>query len=180
MSFLMHRPIIPAFTIAIGTTLLLLLLTFGRVGAAGGGTVVLKGRIFEVEIARSVQEKATGLMFRDALPSNEGMFFLYDEDEMHAIWMKNCKVPLDVIWVDGAGKIVEIAEKVPPCPLAAANCPQYGGKVVSRHFIELAAGTVARVGIRVGDPLGWNLSVPREGVWIYTPGVTVKPIFQKK
>lgn len=88
------------------------------------------------------------------------MFFVYSADGDHAIWMKNCLIALDVAWVDAEGRVVETAEHVPPCsPMRGDDCPSYGGSVSSRHFVEFAAGTFKRLGLKKGDRLGWELTL---------------------
>jgi uncharacterized membrane protein (UPF0127 family) len=86
------------------------------------------------------------------------MFFVYEEEDHHSIWMKNCYIALDVAWVDADGAVVEIAENVPPCsPMRGGDCPTYGGSTPSRHFIEFQSGTLRRIGLKVGDRVGWEL-----------------------
>lgn len=128
--------------------------------AADGGMLVAKGQRFLAEVARTDQEKARGLMYRQSLAKDRCMVFLYDTDGYHAIWMKNCLIALDVAWTDRNGVIVELAEQVPPCsPMRGGDCPNYGGTVESRYFIEFAAGTFKRLGLKKGDKLGWDLNL---------------------
>ena len=123
-----------------------------------GGYVVAKGKRYLAEVARTPNERARGLMYRQYLQSNRCMFFVYDQDDYHSIWMKNCLISLDVAWVSADGTIVEIVENVPPCsPLQGDNCPSFGGTKLSRHFIEFAAGTFKQIGLKVGDKIGWDL-----------------------
>jgi uncharacterized membrane protein (UPF0127 family) len=123
-----------------------------------GGSVVAKGVRFHAEVARTPAEHAKGLMYRQYLRPNRCMFFAYDEDAHHSIWMKNCYIALDVAWIDSDGKVVEIAENVPPCsPLRGDDCPTYGGNALSRHFIEFQTGTIRRIGLKVGDSVAWDL-----------------------
>ena len=125
-----------------------------------GGTVVAKGHRFLAEVARTEQEQARGLMYRQSLAADRCMIFLYPEDGYHAIWMKNCLIALDVAWIDNEGRVVETSERVPPCsPMRGEDCPTYGGKVPARHFIEFAAGTFKRLGLKKGDHLGWDLTL---------------------
>jgi uncharacterized protein len=142
--------------------LLSLLLTFAPV-VPNGGIVAAKGQRFLAEVALSPQEKERGLMYRQSLARDRCMIFLYDEDGQHAIWMKNCLIALDVVWVKEEGTIVELAERVPPLsPLFKgpdSEAPTYGGKVVSRHFVEFPAGTVRRLGLKVGERIGWELKL---------------------
>jgi len=123
-----------------------------------GGVVTAKGQRFLAEVARTPQEQARGLMYRTNLAKDRCMFFAYDEDSPRTIWMKNCLISLDVVWVDASGRIVEVAERVPPCsPMRGDDCPYYGGKAVSRHFVEFPAGTLRRLRVKVGDRIGWDL-----------------------
>ena len=140
--------------------LLSLLLAFAP-NQTDGGTVGIKGQRFLAEIARTDPEKAKGLMYRTNLAKDRCMFFVYDEDGYHSIWMGNCLIALDVVWVMADGTVVEIKENAPPLSMmfrgSQAEAPSYGGKVLSRHFLEFAAGTVRRLKLRVGERIGWEL-----------------------
>jgi hypothetical protein len=126
-----------------------------------GGIVGAKGQRFLAEVARTDQERARGLMYRTNLAKDRCMFFVYEEDGYHPIWMGNCLIALDVVWVKADGTVVEIQENAPPLSMmfrgTEADAPQYGGKVLSRYFVEFAAGTVRRLQLKVGDRLGWEL-----------------------
>ena len=127
---------------------------------AGGGTVTFKQTTFLAEVAATEPEKAKGLMYRQSLAKDRCMFFVYGEDGYHAIWMKNCLIALDVAWLDAEGRVLETAEQVPPCsPMRGDDCPTYGGAVPARHFVEFAAGTFKRLGLKKGDRLGWELTL---------------------
>lgn len=127
---------------------------------AGGGTVAAKGHRFLAEVAVTPLEQQKGLMYRQSLAKDRCMIFIYGEDGSHGIWMKNCLISLDVVWIAADGKIVEMAANVPPCsPLRGDDCPTYGGNVPARHFIEFAVGTIKRIGLKKGDRLGWNLKL---------------------
>lgn len=128
-----------------------------------GGIVAAKGQRFLAEVATTPQAQARGLMYRQYLAKDRCMIFLYDEDDHHAIWMKNCLIALDVVWVKADGTVVEIVEKAPPLsPLFKgpdSEAPTYGGKVPSRHFVEFPAGTVRRLGLKLGDRIGWQIKL---------------------
>jgi uncharacterized protein len=134
-----------------------LLLSLAQV-KADGGLLYAKSQRFLAEVARTPQEQQRGLMYRTHLAKDRAMIFLYPEDGNHPIWMKNCLISLDVIWIKEDGTIVEIAENCPPCsPLRGDDCPNYGGRELARHFVEFSVGTVKRLGLRKGDRLGWDL-----------------------
>lgn len=140
--------------------LLIALLSALPMLAGGAGTVAFRNHRFMAEVASTEPEREKGLMYRESLAKDRCMFFNYDQSNYHAIWMKNCLIALDVAWVDGNGRIVELAERVPPCsPMLGDNCPTYGGTVKSRYFIEFPSGTFSRLGIRKGDQLGWDLTL---------------------
>jgi len=143
---------------------------------ADGGVVVAKGTRFLAEVARTPAERAKGLMYRQSLKQDRCMFFVYDYDDNHSIWMKNCLISLDVAWIDEDGTVVEVAERVPPCsPMRGDDCPTYGGNVESRHFIEFAAGTVKRIGLKVGDKISWDLKFSNGGSSKGGPPISDKP-----
>lgn len=126
---------------------------------ADGGVVYAKGKKFLAEVARTPKAQEFGLMRRQTFKPTQAMFFLYSYDDKRTIWMKNCLISLDVVWIDADGNVVEIAERCPPCsPMRGDDCPSYGGKVVSRHFVEFSAGTVKRLNLKVGDRIGWDLA----------------------
>ena len=136
----------------------------GVLSAGGSGTVTVKGHAFKAEVAVTIPEREQGLMGRHELASDRCMIFLYDEDGPHPIWMKNCFISLDVAWIDKDGKILELVPDVPPpSPIQIYNSdseyPNYGGHVDSRHFIEFPVGTFKRLGLKVGDRLGWDLKL---------------------
>jgi hypothetical protein len=131
--------------------------------AAGGGTILVKGRPFLAEVAVTEAEKVRGLMYRQFLAKDRCMILLFDEEGAHPVRMKNCMVPLDVAWVGVDGAVVELAENIPPVPPRAkaseAEIPSHGGMVLSRHVVELPAGTIRRLGLKKGDRLGWDLTL---------------------
>ncbi len=128
--------------------------------AGGGGTVFVKQSSFLAEVAVTDAERAKGLMYRQSLAKDRCMFFVYGEEGSHSIWMKNCLIALDVAWVDAEGHVTELAEHVPPCsPMRGDDCPNYGGSVPARHFVEFPAGTFKRLGLKKGDRLGWELTL---------------------
>ena len=142
--------------------LLSLLLSLTPVGPSGG-IVAAKGQRFLAEVALTPQEQMRGLMYRQALAKDRCMIFLYEKDDHHAIWMKNCLIALDVVWVKEDGTLVEIVENAPPLsPMFKGpdhEAPTYGGKVLSRHFVEFSAGTVRRLGLKLGDRIGWEIKL---------------------
>ena len=101
---------------------------------------------FTVEMAISPMQQETGLMFRPAVPADGGMLFDWGQPRDSTMWMRNTIAPLDMLFIQGDGTISHIAENTTPRSLA--QIPS-GGAV--RATLELAAGTAARLKIKVGD-----------------------------
>jgi uncharacterized membrane protein (UPF0127 family) len=101
---------------------------------------------FQVEIASSFEEKARGLMYRDALAANAGMLFVYPKELTQAMWMKNTMIPLDILFIRRDGRISHIYERAVPQSLDTITSH---GRVLA--VLELRGGTAARLGITKGD-----------------------------
>ena len=78
----------------------LLLVPLAGCAAAGKPWVELRGERFSVEIADDEAERNRGLMFRDQMAADAGMLFLYDAEQPLAFWMKNTRIPLDILYFD--------------------------------------------------------------------------------
>jgi uncharacterized protein len=112
------------------------------------------GAEIRAELAVTPEDQMRGLMFRDALPPNGGMLFMFPETSERGFWMYQTRIPLDIIWLDEDRRVVEISAYTPPCADPdARNCPTYGGQVGSRYVLELAAGDADAHGIEVGDQI---------------------------
>ena len=113
--------------------------------------VTSQGKVhrFRVELARTDAEQQRGLMFRTAMGADEGMIFPYAPPQQVAFWMRNTVIPLDIVYIGGDGRILNIANAVPyderPLPSAGA---------VS-GVLELNAGRTAALGIGPGDRVEW-------------------------
>ncbi len=112
-------------------------------------TAVIKGKIFELEVAQTNQEQALGLMFRSALPDNRGMLFPFSSPRRTSFWMKDVPVALDMVFIRNQ-EVIAIAPQVPPCP--TEPCPSYGpnGQIVDM-VLELRSGRAAEIDLQPGD-----------------------------
>ncbi len=121
--------------------------------------VELGNQRYAIEIADDDAERARGLMFRDALPSGHGMLFIHDAEEPQAYWMKNTKIPLDILYFDDERKLVAQQRDVPPCSLGD-GCPSYPSDAPARYVLELNAGEAARLQLKDGDELRFGPGIP--------------------
>jgi uncharacterized membrane protein (UPF0127 family) len=123
--------------------------------AAGGPWVELKGQRFSVEIADSPDEQALGLMFRDELPDDHGMLFIFARDAPRSFWMKNTRIPLDIMYFNSELSLVSVSENTPPCRIRL--CPSYPSEGPARYVLELNAGKASELGLVRGDRLVLHL-----------------------
>jgi hypothetical protein len=101
---------------------------------------------FAVELAISAEQRAQGLMFRRRLAADAGMLFLYPDDRVISMWMKNTLIPLDMLFIGADGRIVQIAERAVPGSMAMVSSDR-----PARAVLELNGGTAARLRIKPGD-----------------------------
>ncbi|UNK79452.1 DUF192 domain-containing protein [Sphingopyxis granuli] len=116
-------------------------------------TVEMAGKThrFRVEVARTAEEQARGLMFRTSLPADGGMIFPFTPPRPASFWMKNTLIPLDMIFIRADGSIDRIAENTIPESLEPVVS---GGDVAA--VLELAGGTAARLGIDETATVTWK------------------------
>lgn len=97
-----------------------------------------------------------GLMFRPSLALDRGMLFLFDgAPEFHGIWMKNCRFPIDILWLDEEKRVVHLTEKAPPCN--GDPCPIYQPLRKAFYVVELNAGQARREKAVVGSTVTFAL-----------------------
>jgi uncharacterized membrane protein (UPF0127 family) len=100
----------------------------------------------DVEVAEGETMVQRGLMFRTQMPEGDGMFFKLDGHYVHAFWMRNTCIPLDMLFVDDDGLIVGIVENVP-----TLNDEERRVTCASRYVLEVNAGWVKRHGVKPGQ-----------------------------
>ena len=116
---------------------------------AGPRVVLPSGAVYAVDLARTPEEQAQGLMFRESLPERTGMLFLFRDAAPHQFWMKNTMIPLDIVWLDDAGRVVFVSADTPPC--RADPCPNYGPEVPAPTVLEIAGGLAEKEKVTVGS-----------------------------
>lgn len=127
--------------------------------ANGGQWVEIGGKRYTVEIADDDTERARGLMFRDTLDDGTGMLFIHEAEEPQAYWMKNTRIPLDILYFDAGRKLVTQQRNVPPCSAGDA-CPSYPSDQPARFVLELNAGEAERLNLQDGAELTLGKGIP--------------------
>jgi uncharacterized membrane protein (UPF0127 family) len=106
---------------------------------------------FIVEVARTPEQQAQGLMFRQSLAPNSGMIFLNEAPRPASFWMKNTLIPLDIIFIRPDGTIARIAENTVPLSLDPVPSLEPVSAV-----LEIAGGRASQLRIKPGDKVRWN------------------------
>lgn len=107
------------------------------VSAEDATEVAINGRVVTVEIADTQEKRSEGLMYRNYLPPVRGMLFVFPREGSYSFWMKNTKIPLDIIWIDENLKIVHIEDNVKPC--LELVCPKYSSPTKAKYVLETNA-----------------------------------------
>ena len=141
-------------------SLLPLLLALSACASARTPWVEVGGERFQVEVADDDAERARGLMFRDAMADDHGMLFIHDRQEPQAYWMKNTRIPLDILYFDRDRRLVSQQRDVPPCSAGDA-CPPYPSNAPARYVLELNAGEAAKLKLENGAELTLGGGIPR-------------------
>lgn len=108
---------------------------------------------FKVEIAKTSQERQTGLSRHSSLEDNTGMLFVFGKENIRtSMWMKGMAFPLDIIWIDN-NKVSQISENVQTVPTGTPDnkIPLYVPHQPIDYVLEVAAGKAKERVIKVGD-----------------------------
>lgn len=127
--------------------------------ANGGPWVEVGGERFKVEIADDDAERARGLMFRDELATGTGMLFIHEDEQPQAYWMKNTRIPLDILYFNNDRKLVTQQRNVPPCS-GGNRCPSYPSDQPARYVLELNAGEAERLKLQDGAEMTFGKGIP--------------------
>lgn len=106
----------------------------------------------EIEIADDQEQRAQGMMYRSAMDENKGMLFIHDYPEIQSYWMKNTKLPLDIIYVGDNKEIVTIYQGV--MPYSKKSIPSSSEAL---YVVEVNAGFTGRHGIEEGDLIDFEI-----------------------
>lgn len=124
------------------------------------GTVSVTSGSFAVdaEVAAKASDRKKGLSKRDSLPINRGMLFVFDKSDKWAIWMKDMRFAIDIIWISENKRIVATSNSVTPEPGKRDNeLTIYRPEVEAKYVLEVNAGLVNLNNLKVGDVVNFNL-----------------------
>jgi uncharacterized membrane protein (UPF0127 family) len=107
--------------------------------------LTLGNRPFTLETATTDQTREIGLMYRDSMPADHGMIFAFPDELERQFWMKNTRIPLDIVFLDHEGKIVSIKS------MKALDLTGIDSDGPAKFAIELDPGAPQDAGLKVGD-----------------------------
>ena len=119
----------------------------------GNQSVLLEVKL---EVANTASERSMGLMYRDELKPNHGMIFIFPDEQVQSFWMKNTKIPLDIIFLDSQFRVVAIQHNSTPY----SEDPRDSKGKLARYVVELIAGSCLKFGISEGV----SLSLPNSDI----------------
>jgi uncharacterized protein len=126
--------------------------------AAGAGLIAMRlpsGKQLRAELMLTNEERALGVMFRDSLPRDRALLFVFEEAAFESFWMKNCRFPIDMVWLDSERHVVHVAESAPPCK--RDPCPSYRPLRRALYVVEMNAGQARREKVRIGSVIEFTL-----------------------
>jgi len=101
---------------------------------------------FQVEMALSDEQRSLGLMYRDYLAPNHGMLFIFGDNRPRSFWMRNCLIPLDIIFLNPDGSIINIVANAEP-----GTDTQRLSNGPAKSVLEIPGGRAAELGLQPGD-----------------------------
>ncbi|MEE9585406.1 MAG: DUF192 domain-containing protein [Nitrososphaerales archaeon] len=119
-----------------------------EVTSADTNFVIVGGKVIAVEIADEPDEMRRGLMFREPLPKDHGMLFVFDRAGVYSFWMKNVEFNLDIIWINDEGIVAHIERNVPPCN---ETCPSYRNDDPAKYVLEVNSGFADNIDLDEGS-----------------------------
>ena len=120
------------------------------------GMIKVDDVVLDVEIADTDAARTRGLMFREQLAYNQGMLFVFDDEQVRSMWMLNMQFPLDLVWFDKDGNVVHIEKNAQPCKsaLETAVCTfQNASGKKAQYVLEVTAGFIEKFGITENSKL---------------------------
>ncbi len=113
--------------------------------------VNIKGTQFNLEVAKTIPQKSLGLGKRESLCQNCGMLFTWSFPQPLTFWMKDTLIPLDIIFIDSNGKVINLVTANPEPGISDFKLTQYSSATLAQYVIELNAGSAVKLNLQPGD-----------------------------
>jgi len=121
-------------------------------------TVRIDDAVILAEVPQTPEDRGKGLGERDFLPRDRGMLFAFNYEHTHAFWMLGMRFSLDFVWISADRRVADVTTEVPPEPgIPRADLRLYRPNAPVLYVLEVNAGVVEELDIRVGDPVEFTL-----------------------
>lgn len=127
--------------------------TVGNQDGATRRVVLPNGATIEATVADTPETQQKGLSGVEQLEVGTGMLFVFAQDGTYSMWMKDMKIPVDMLWLDNQGKVVHLATNVPAPEDGQTELPAYVNDQPAQYVLELSAGETEKAGVKEGDKL---------------------------
>lgn len=117
--------------------------------------VRLGSSVFKARLATTEAERIQGLSGVEKLDANEGLLMIYTKPEVSGIWMKDMKIPIDIIWLDSDKKVIHIVMNASP---EIGESKTFTPSSPALYVFEVPAGTVKKSAIKIGDTAEFSIS----------------------
>ena len=128
--------------------LLLIVLSACKLQGEDGVVVEIGDKTWVAEIADTPAEQEQGLMFRQSMPLNRGMLFVFKDQQPRLFWMKNTLIPLDMIFIDANWRVVKLIQSAEPCK--EDTCPTYDSERPAKYVLEVNSGQIREKEVKIG------------------------------
>lgn len=103
-----------------------------------------------IEFANSPSERELGLMYRQTMQQNQGMLFVFPDEQIRTFYMKNTFLPLDIIYINANKEIISIVKNARP--MDETSLPS---EKPAKYVLEINAGLTDAWGIEIGDHISY-------------------------
>ena len=110
----------------------------------------INDQVFQLELARTEAERSRGLMDRETLPLDSAMLFVFEAESYRGFWMKNTLIPLDILFLDANGLVVDAHTMHPQIGVPDGELTVYSSARPARYAIEMNAGLIESLGVVFG------------------------------
>lgn len=122
--------------------------------------VCFQSRCVQVEVVQKKEDLLRGLQNRTSLPEKGGMLFIFPKPGEYPMWMKDTRIPLDMIWLDHYQNVIFIAKNLQPCQ--KDPCPSYGPRQEALYVLEVNSGLADEWRIKLNDWANFKIKELRQ------------------
>jgi len=155
--FMKSRELLVIFMLVLAGGLASELISSERTSLSDNRTqIYFQGHVLNVHIANTPKERQRGLMFREELGENEGMLFVYEEEDYRSFWMKNTLIPLDIIFLNAEKEVINVETARPEPNVSDSNLMTYGSERPAKYVLEVNAGFAEDFSVSEGAKFSWK------------------------